>query len=236
MTDEREHESWNERDRLLFSKWAFDDTEGTIRATDAKASIALVVHGFLFAGVVGVISRSGSILENSTGPVELTALGLIAVASIFFLVSVTQLIRTIVPSAKDAASQPVDTTDAFYLPVANGWWSGEPTSTPSFKSMKQKHKTLDWDTACDEMVAEWFKVSLIRAKKVRLAKSGMQALLAEIVVAVAMMFLLGTVALTGEDVATRASSSEPPAPSACHICGIEKARTSGKLKQVVPRP
>src|SRR3954451_10852076 len=91
-----ENASGMHRDSLVLA--AIQDTEGTIRATDTKASIALVVHGFIFAGVLGVVSRLGKSFEQASCSFRAVAIALVSIPTIAFIVSVFQILPCVRPS------------------------------------------------------------------------------------------------------------------------------------------
>jgi len=73
------------------------DLQGSIKADDSKASAALIVHGLLFTGVLTILTKTGSVYRHATTPERAVALGLLAAALAFFLLSVRALTRALSP-------------------------------------------------------------------------------------------------------------------------------------------
>jgi hypothetical protein len=174
--------------RLEFLLVAFQDTEATVRATDTKASIALVVHGFIFAGLLGVLSRVTS-LAGATSCFRALIFSLTAATGIMFLASIGQLLRCVVPapaSTVPATPQPC----VAYLEGTANRISGRPHSMPSFDELKGRIQCLDEIGLESELTAELLKVSAIRVRKVALARSGFELLGVEVVFALALLAAL----------------------------------------------
>src|SRR4051794_28718801 len=100
-----------ESDRHAFLMAAVNDAEGTIRATDTKASIALVLHGLLLAALVNVTTEIGNIYAAAGCQTQLLLVVLLVLIAAALLVSVAQLLRCVtpapVPAIPDVAAVPV---------------------------------------------------------------------------------------------------------------------------------
>jgi hypothetical protein len=177
--------------RRAFLIAAFEDTEATIRATDTKASIALVVHGFIFAGLVGVLSRLGTGFEDACTSFRALIIILTGLTGLVFLGSIIQLLRCVMPTPARAVPDP-PAHDVFYLGATASKWTGTSTAISfSFDELKDRVFALTDAEVDVELLAELFKVSAIRARKVALASSGFELLGAEVTLALALLASLG---------------------------------------------
>ncbi|HMF87856.1 MAG TPA: hypothetical protein VK575_07230, partial [Gemmatimonadaceae bacterium] len=166
------------------------DTEATIRATDTKASIALVVHGFIFVGLVGVLSRLGTGFEDACTSFRALIIILAALTGLVFLGSIIQLLRCVMPTPVRAVPDP-PAHDVFYLGAAASKWTGISTPSSSFDELKDRVFALTDAEVDVELLAELFKVSAIRARKIALASSGFELLGAEVTLALFLLASLG---------------------------------------------
>lgn len=168
---------------------AFGDAESTIRATDTKASIALVVHGFIFAGVLGVLFRIGPWFSEASCSFRALVIGLVALMAASFIASVIQLLRCVAP-APPASIPDVKLRGVFYLPGHAGAIKGVASETLSLGDFKAKVEGMSETDISEELMGELIKVSAIRSRKVSLAKSGLMLLGGEIGLSIV---LLGTI-------------------------------------------
>ncbi|HEX9966348.1 MAG TPA: hypothetical protein VGB06_00230 [Solirubrobacterales bacterium] len=166
-----------ERRELLLA--AFADTEATIRATDTKASIALVVHGFVFSGVLGVLSRLGPWFGQASCSFRTLVIALSAVASLVFIASVTQLLRCVMPAPQRAIPQ-VPSKNVLYLRGKAGAIKATASGGFTFDQFKARLSAITPTEICDEFAGELMKISAIRARKVALARNGLGLLGMEI--------------------------------------------------------
>jgi hypothetical protein len=169
---------------------AFGDAESTIRATDTKASIALVVHGFIFAGVLGVLSRIGPWFSEASCSFRVSVIGLVALMAASFIASVTQLLRCVAP-APSASIPDVRLKGVFYLPGRAGAIKGVASETLSLGDFKAKVEEMSEPDILEELMGELIKVSAIRSRKVSLAKNGFMLLGVEIGLSVALLCAIG---------------------------------------------
>jgi hypothetical protein len=169
---------------------AFGDAESTIRATDTKASIALVVHGFIFAGVLGVLADIGPWFNEASCVFRVGLVGLVGLTAVSFIVSVVQILRCVAP-APAAAVPKVSLQDVFYLPGRAGAVRGVAHGTPTLRQLRTKVAMLDDAQIADELMGELIKVSAIRARKVSLAQAGLMTLGVEIGLSVILLCLIG---------------------------------------------
>lgn len=177
--------------RQPFLMAAFEDTEGTIRATDNKASIALIIHGFIFASLVGVLSRLGANFEQASPCFRALVIVLTSLMAIVFLGSITQLLRCVRPSPISGMSD-TPPRGIFYLSATTNRWTGTSSGMMNFNELRDRVDALTDVDIDAELTAELLKVSAIRARKVALARSGFELLGAEVALAVA---LLGSLAI-----------------------------------------
>jgi hypothetical protein len=160
------------RRELLLS--AFQDAEGTIRATDTKASIGLVVNGFLFAGLLGVLSQLAW-FEDADGCFRSVTIALSAGTGVIFFTSVVQLLRCVIPAPRSVlphTPQPC----VFFLEGSASRIGARPANMPDLNEVRGRILQLDEAGIEDELAAELLKVSAIRIRKVALAQSGFELL------------------------------------------------------------
>jgi hypothetical protein len=169
---------------------AFGDAESTIRATDTKASIALVVHGFIFAGVLGILSRIGPWFSEASCSFRAIIVGCIALTAVSFMASVTQLLRCVAP-APSATVPNVPLKGVFYLPGSAGAIKGVALNTLTLGDFKAKVNEMSEADILEELMGELIKVSAIRSRKVSLAKSGFILLGAAIALSIVLLCAIG---------------------------------------------
>ncbi len=176
------------RDSLVLA--ALEDAEGTVRATDTKASIALVAHGFIFAGILGVLSRLGGSFEQAGCSFRVAVVALTSITTMAFLASVVQILRCVRPAPASIIPD-VPSHDVFYIPKTVGAIRGMPSNSPTFAEVRATLREMTASGISDELLAELVKVSAIRSRKVSLASSGLALLGIEVGLAVALLAVLG---------------------------------------------
>lgn len=169
---------------------AFDDAESTIRATDTKASIALVVHGFIFAGVLGVLSGIGSWFGEASCFFRAVIVALVAIVAASFIASVVELLRCVAPAPANAVPN-VSLKGVFYLRGRAGAVKGVAQETLTLEELRSKVAEMKEPEILDELMGELIKVSAIRARKVRLARTGLIILGIEIGLSVVLLSTIG---------------------------------------------
>ena len=169
---------------------AISDTEGTIRATDTKASIALILHGFVFSGVLGALEHLGSDFDKASGCFRTLIISLTSLAAIAFLASLVQLLRCVVP-APERVIPKAPVRGVFYVEGRADAWTGTISNLPTFSALRQRIDVMDDGDIDAELTGELLKISAIRARKIALARSGLWLLGAEVAIAVAMLVCLG---------------------------------------------
>ena len=181
--------------RRTFLLAAIADTEGTIRATDTKASIALVLHGLLFSSLLGVTKSLGDTYHNAGCEVKTAIVVLLIAGGGAFAGSIVQLLRCVRPAPK-AAIPVLDqgvTTGHFFLPFTAGRLRGT-SPMLDFETLRGQIAGLDEAAMEEELTGELVKVSAIRARKTALVSSGLLLLGLELVAATAYLTLLGIAA------------------------------------------
>jgi hypothetical protein len=167
---------------------AFQDAEGTIRATDTKASIGLVVHGFLFAGLLGVLSQL-SWFADAESCFRALIIALTTGTGLVFFTSVVQLLRCVVPAPRSVIP-PTPQPCVFFLEGDASPISARPDNMPDLSEVRRRVLQLDEGGVEDELAAELLKVSAIRIRKVALAQSGFELLGLEILLSLALLAVL----------------------------------------------
>jgi hypothetical protein len=169
---------------------AFEDTEATIRATDTKASIALVVHGFIFAAMVGVLSNLGDSFLDAGTCFRVLVIVLTGLTLLLFLGSTTQLLRCVMPAPGSTVPE-LPVFGLFYLSTRASPISGAVKQIPAFSPLKDQIANLTEAEINTELTAELYKVSAIRARKTALARLGFALLGIEVGMSLALLVSLG---------------------------------------------
>jgi hypothetical protein len=163
----------DDRREYLFA--AIADAEGTIRATDTKASISLVLHGLLFAGVLSLAKDVGGVYECAPSATRTTIIATLAAAALAFAISVTQLLRCIRPAPYRVIPQLPATqmTGTFFLLGNAGALRGRwrPDRLPA--TLQHELATISGRSMVYELAGELIKLSAIRARKTALITSGL---------------------------------------------------------------
>lgn len=157
---------------------AINDAEGTIRATDAKAAVALVVHGLIFGALVGVTQTIGDVYDAAPCSFQLAVVALVAVTALALLVSVLWMLLCVAPAPRSAIPPTESSTGHFFVPLeARGWLDPKVGAYPdgfadSVASMAEADRR-------DQLTGELLKLSAIRARKIILIRRGLVALAIE---------------------------------------------------------
>jgi len=184
-------------DRRAFLVAAIDDTEGTIRATDVKASIALVVHGLLLSALLSVVVRMGQLYASMSCPVQLLVVGSGGLTGVALLPSVLQLLRCVSPTPASAipATDHLATGNFFVAFKVSTFTGRLVPHAQSVHSRLEAFVKLDDAALVAELYAELEKVSGIRSRKTQLIRIGILFLTAELVCACAFLAIVGLSAL-----------------------------------------
>jgi len=179
------------QDNTQFLLAAVTDTEGTIRATDTKASIALILHGLLFSGLVSVTGNVGHTYDHAGKGFQVAVVLLLGVAGTALLCSVLQLLLCVAPTPRSAVPK-VDLahTEDFFLPMrATG------AVNPRVRSVDcgyaARVQAMDDGARLTQLTSEILKVSAIRARKTTLVRRGLLFLAVELGMAIAYLSVLG---------------------------------------------
>lgn len=175
---------------------SISDTEDTIRATDAKASIALVVHSFLFAGLLTTTRELGELFSGASCTFKVLVVAFLLAIGACFLASVAQLLRCVVPAPKDTFPKGTDGIGVFFLSGDADAVSGKVTGLPPVSGFAESLSSLTNAQIESELAAEQIKVSAIRLRKVALAGSGLKLLGVEVVLGVAYLVAIGIHAIS----------------------------------------
>lgn len=168
---------------------AFVDAEGTVRATDTKASIALILHGLLFGGLVSVTKDLGASYSKHETLFKISAATLLLLTTFAFLCSVVQLLRCVAPAPSWVVPRMKSLRNGvFYITDERVSWNR--WEMPDVDEIRARLLALDAADIENELLGELIAVSAIRQRKIRLVKSGYLMLAAEVTFAVAYLGLL----------------------------------------------
>jgi hypothetical protein len=167
------------------------DTEGTIRATDTKASIALILHGLLFGGLIGITERIGPSYDASGGLLQTAVVVLLAVALGTSLSSVLCLLLCVAPAPQSALPDlPAFARGLFFASVrATGLISPRVSSVDS--AYFAKVKSMDEDARLRQLTGEVLTLCAIRARKTTLIRRGLILLGIEFVASLVYLAVIG---------------------------------------------
>ncbi|MHB8243099.1 MAG: hypothetical protein ACYDHN_14060 [Solirubrobacteraceae bacterium] len=170
---------------------AITDTEGTIRATDTKASIALVLHGLVFGGLLGVTERIGASYEVAGCGVQIAVVVLLASALVSSLASVLCLLMCVAPTPRSAVPGiPTSTRGLFFPPM-----SARGLISPHVSSVDEAYRlsvvAMDADTRLHQLISEVLALGAIRARKTVLIQRGLTLLGIEFVTGLTYLAVIG---------------------------------------------
>jgi len=179
--------AFEEQRTLLYA--SITDISSSVKANDAKASAALVVHGLLFAGILNVVTKLDHAYGQASHRERILGVVLLGVTLAAFLCSILLLLLAVSPYRPKKLETRIG---PFYPHVFFPVRSLFRGSTPH-ESLRQRVASLDEDAILDELTAEVLKLADILAYESDRAKWGYRALLAEVFAAAA---FLVTVAFT----------------------------------------
>ena len=170
------------------------DTEGTIRATDIKASIALVLHGLLFSGVLSVTKDLGDRYSEAGSLQKALVVGCLAIAALAFASSVVQLLRCVAPAPAHAIPHTQGRSSGIFFITSRrtGRFSWQ---MPSVEELEARLHGMDLAAIEREWLSEALKVAAIRERKTRLIKSGLGLLAGEVFAVAVYLALIGAAAV-----------------------------------------
>jgi hypothetical protein len=167
-----------------------EDTEATIRAQDTKASIALVAHGFIFSGVLAVLTQLGESFDSASSGYRSVVAILLGLSAVAFIYSIIQIVRCVRPAPTSTVPD-VPSRRLFFVPTAASSISAKPTKPVSMEDLLQAARGATDGDVTQELVGEILKVSAIRARKVSLASSGFTFLGIEVGLVLGLLIVLG---------------------------------------------
>jgi len=186
VSSERERaETTETRERVLLA--AIADLQDSIRANDTKCSAALVVHGLLFAGTVGVAEKLAPVFVKALPWQRIVMLLLVVGAAACFLVSVYFLLSALRPYRPHEALDVVDAERPglfFPLPKHLG-----PEET-AWTTMKDRLESLRLENVTTELTSEVTKLAYVLRHESDEAKKGYAFLGVELA-AVLVFLILG---------------------------------------------
>jgi len=169
---------------------AITDTEATIRATDTKASIALVLHGLLFGGLIGVTEHVGPSYNVAGHGLQTIVVLLLAVVLASSLASVLCLLMCVAPTPRSAIPHIPYTIGLFFVSMkAYGPISPRVRSVDA--SYLEKIASMDEDARLQQLAGEILALGAIRERKSTLISRGLILLGVEFIVGIAYLAVVG---------------------------------------------
>jgi len=167
------------------------DTEGTIRATDTKASIALVLHGLLFSGLISVTERIGPTYDAASPGFHILIVALLGVALCSAVASVVCLLLCVAPAPLSALPDlPKSARGLFFVNV-----QAKGRINPGVGFVDSAYfndvKAMDADSRLRHLTGEVLALSSIRARKTTLVRRGLTLLGIEVVASLACLAVIG---------------------------------------------
>lgn len=168
---------------------AVSDAEGTIRATDAKASVGLVVHGLIFAALVGVTQEIADVYAEGSCGFKVAVVCLLATTALSLLASVLWMMQCVAPAPPSAIPATDGDAGHFFVPLKTaGWLNPRVTRYPS--GFAQDVAGMNEADRLAQLTSEVLKLSAIRQRKLTLITRGLKALAVEFVAGMAYLALL----------------------------------------------
>src|ERR1700760_313183 len=167
------------------------DAEGTIRATDTKASIALVLHGLLFSGLISVTERIGPTYDAASPGFHILIVALLGVALCSAVASVVCLLLCVAPAPLSALPDlPKSARGLFFVNV-----QAKGRINPGVGFVDSAYfndvKAMDADSRLRHLTGEVLALSSIRARKTTLVRRGLTLLGIEVVASLACLAVIG---------------------------------------------
>jgi len=199
---------------------AIEHTQSVIVSIESRVPMALVLHGFLFAGLVATTLSIGPLITHE--PWRALAICLIGLLLISFVISVALFIacvtpRSVVPSVKDPSElgipEGID-PNLFFVSTSQprwSWWRFRATvndppacgkhqrmwssnaleNIPHYADFSNAHLSMSNEDVRKALSAELLIVATFRAYKTRVARVGFFWLSVEIAGVVAYLVVLG---------------------------------------------
>jgi hypothetical protein len=183
------------RTKFLFA--AIDDINGSIKANDAKASVALIVHGLLFTAVLTVTTKIGSTFQDASALPKALMIVFLSVALGAFLVSVVFLMLGARPRrpthlVKDLKGHYLE---AFFpVPRDLRGTARDETGAVQLDEQKKRVMELNRDNVINELSAEVVKLANILDYARQTTQWGYVALAVEIASVSAFLVVVGALA------------------------------------------
>lgn len=166
---------------LLYA--ALSDISGSVKANDAKASAALIVHGLLFAGILSVVARLDGAYRTSTHAERALGVLFLAVVLAAFLCSIWALLSAGSPYRPQKLERRMrNSYRQVFFPPRSLLRSATPHS-----SMRRQVQLLTDERILDELIAEVLKLADILAYESDRTKWGYLALRVEVIAAAAFL-------------------------------------------------
>lgn len=167
------------------------DVQASISANDSKASAALIVHGLLFTGLIGLITHLGKIYDDASLAQRILALSLLGLALGAFVLSIYFILRALVPYRPSKGI--MQELEGRYLEVffpLDLLGARRPYDT-----LLGRLHGMDQQSITAELAAERLKLAdILRHESVQ-TQRGYRLLLAEIVFVALFLVVLATAAL-----------------------------------------
>jgi hypothetical protein len=187
-TPEQTASTHNQRG-LLYA--AIADIGSSVRANDAKASAALVVHGLILAGIVTLVSQVGDVYRNATSAEKTVGISFLGLAFAAFLVSVMYLLAAVSPYRPTELERRIRQQYAgVFFPTADLLSRGDPHA-----ELAHRLASMREDDLFNELIAETLKLADILKHESKQTQRGYQMLRLEIIAAAGFFVTLAIAAL-----------------------------------------
>jgi hypothetical protein len=203
---------------------AIEHTQSVIVSIESRVPMALILHGFLFAGIVAVTLPIGPLIDHN--PWRALVVSLIIALILSFVISVFFFVvciapRSVVPGVNDPDELDIPKNidpNLFFVSTKQPkwcWWHFRATvndppagdthqrmwsnkaleNIPHYDDFSKAHLSMTNEDVRKALSAELLIVATFRAYKTRAARTGFYFLCAEIGVAVVYLVILGVVYL-----------------------------------------
>jgi hypothetical protein len=189
MTTPDQTSSTHSQRSLLYA--AIADIGSSVRANDAKASAALVVHGLMLAGITTLVSQVGDVYNMASSAERIVGVSFLGLAFAAFLISVMYLLAAVSPYRPTKLEGRIrGHYKEVFFPTADILSAPDPHT-----EMANRLASMREDNELNELIAETLKLADILTHESRQTKGGYRMLRVEILATAGFFVTLAIVAL-----------------------------------------
>lgn len=186
---------WRHDARRAFLIMSVTHNQDAIRGTDTKASVALVLHGIIFSGVITATKDFNPHFHHSGSVLRYAFIVLLATGGLLSALSVLAMVLVVSPSPPGTIPREELRSHGYYFPQLKGTLGIRGVAVHAARGTFREHiARLEGLTSSDinaELAVELLRISALRTRKTKLASVGFRLLAAEVVIIVVYLALLG---------------------------------------------